>query len=87
MVLILVLTSLLAVSPAHNESHHLHHGAANQDCALCLFSHGQLDVADPAPWLAARELISADLFVPHLVSFISAPDYQLLPGRAPPSFS
>ncbi len=87
MVFLLVLTSLLAVSPAHAESHLLHHGTANQDCALCLFSHGQVDLTDPVAVLAARHPVLTDRFVPHTVSFVSAPDYQLLPGRAPPFFS
>jgi len=87
MALLLVVTSLLAVSPAHTESHLLHHGGASQDCALCLFSHGQVDFTDPVAALVIHAPVSTDCFVPHTVSFVSAPDYQFLPERAPPAFS
>lgn len=87
MALLLLLTSLLAVSPVHNQSHLPQQGGSGHDCALCLFSHGQVDLADLPPALAVRNPVSADCFIPHTVSFVSAPDYQLLPGRAPPFFS
>ena len=87
LVLLLLLTSLLAVSPVHDQSHLPQPGGSGHDCALCLFSHGQVDLAAPAPALAVRHPTSADCFVPHAVSFVSAPDFQFLPGRAPPFFS
>jgi hypothetical protein len=64
----------------------LHHDAdqADHECAVTLLAHGNCEIASDVP-----VLITPSSFVPERtqapVSPVLEVDYQLLPGRAPPS--
>lgn len=74
----------LASSPV---LHHLIHPDADNDhheCAITMFSHGQVDVTDGNPVVAApilAEPLSVDFFES---AVLVSCDYVHLPGRAPP---
>ena len=81
-----LLTTAMAACPALHE--YFHHGAGSPDhqCAVTLFTHGQLMTADTAPVLAVFVLLM--LFSVPLVKLaeFSSIDLRLGFGRAPPHF-
>ena len=59
---------------------------ANHECAVTLFSHGQVHLDDaPAPIFYAPQGLIAETIRPG-VEFVSV-DLLLLPSRGPPAFS
>ena len=74
----------LAVFPALHALVHPDAGDADHECAVTLFSHGQVDAstAAPAVFRAPASLIFSQS--PPKIIFVSA-DIRLLPSRGPPA--
>jgi hypothetical protein len=85
-VLLLVFGSFAAVGSLHHSSHHDHAAGAGA-CVICSLAHGQIDLPDSSPILAATlflplcGLLAATTGVPWSFEFL------LPPGRGPPVFS
>lgn len=76
----------LAVFPALHEMVHPDAGDADHECAVTLFSHGQVDApATVPPVFCPPATVTFSPASPKVV-FVSA-DIRLLPGRGPPSTS
>jgi hypothetical protein len=76
----------MAVSPALHALVHPDAADPDHECAVTLFSHGQVDVSSavvPVFHAPARLIFSQDL--PRII-FVSA-DIRLLPSRGPPASS
>jgi hypothetical protein len=79
-------TTAMAVSPALHKYFHHDAGSPDHQCAVTLFTHGQLMTEDTAPVLAIFVLLM--LFYVPLVKLaeFSSIDLRLGFGRAPPHF-
>jgi hypothetical protein len=83
---LLLVSSAMAVSPAHGQSHHADRGPASHQCVLCLMAHSQIIAAD-TPASPTRPIDRfADPAPQSELAIQTADDHRLLPGRAPPSF-
>ncbi len=81
-----LVTTAMAASPALHEYFHHDAGSPDHQCAVTLFTHGQLMTADTAPVLAVFAVLLL-FWVPLLASSeFSSADLRLGFGRAPPSF-
>jgi hypothetical protein len=73
----------LAVSPALHALVHPDCGDADHECAVTLFSHGQVDASSTvAPVFRAPVCLIFSQSLPEII-FVSA-DIRLLPSRGPP---
>jgi hypothetical protein len=83
MALILAL-SLLAACPTLHKSIHKDADNTSHECAVTLFSHGQVDATSAAApvFCAPAQLIFCQ--TPPRIIFVST-DIRLLPGRGPPA--
>jgi hypothetical protein len=79
-------TTAMAACPALHEYFHHDAGSPDHQCAVTLFTHGQLMTADTAPVLAVFVLLM--VFGVPLVKLaeFSSVDLRLGFGRAPPHF-
>lgn len=84
MLLIVLGLGFLASDAAAHKALHSHGTDAGDDCAICLFASGHVNLADApvsAPTIFSQEIA----VVPLLVSpVLSRSDALLPPGRAPP---
>jgi hypothetical protein len=85
-VLLLAFGGFAAVGSLHHAAHHDHAADAGA-CVICSLAHGQIDLPDNAP------IVAATLFFP-LCGLLAAGagvpwsfDFLLPPGRGPPGIS
>ena len=76
---------LLAVNPELHELLHPDAGLADHECVITLFSHGADDGAAQPVVVVAPLFRSEERQATPVVRLAAAPDYRLLPGRAPPA--
>jgi len=83
----LLLLGLLAVNGEFHEALHQTGKAASDNCVLCLFAKGQVDLPQSVPVVSAPVQPSSDL--PTLRESIALVDFTYLasPSRAPPAFA
>jgi hypothetical protein len=82
-VVLVLMLSMLVVSPAAHERLHNDAGQAEHGCAVTLFAHG----ATPAVTGVALAVVVWRLLMRAPVGcevFVQTPGFSLLPGRAPP---
>src|SRR5262245_43522049 len=87
LVLWMLLSSVLAASPALHEKFHDGAGDSSHQCAVTLIEQQQLVAAELHTLIVILDGPEAKPFVPVVISFVSHDDVPLLPGRAPPSLS
>jgi hypothetical protein len=84
MVLLVLFCGLLSSS---SRLHGILHPDANNEhhqCAITIFAHGQIDLTDASPVLAAPVFREFQNSAPLESAAPVSRDYLLLPGRAPP---
>jgi len=88
LVLLLLLSSVVAVSSAHRQSHHSDRAKPGDQCVFCLFAHGQVIAAEAQPALSRIAALFGGCQLPADQTPVLTSDYRLSPSRAPPvSFS
>src|SRR5207247_11147464 len=81
---LLLLSSVLAVSSAHRQSHDFGRATPGHPCAFCLFSHGQISLSDVSPPSVRGSAVVIGIVAPFHSAFPASMDYRLSPSRAPP---
>jgi hypothetical protein len=76
--------STLAVSVEHSTFHQSDEASGGHACGICLFAHGQVIGADPAPASTCNVAKWVGFLAPAEVRAPAAFDYRLAPSRAPP---
>jgi len=84
--LLLLSSSMLAVSSAHRQSHHSDRAKPGDQCVFCLFAHGQIIAAEAQPALSRNAALLAACPLTADQTPVLASDYRLSPSRAPPLF-
>src|SRR5439155_13708227 len=64
LVLLLLLSSAVAVSSAHRQSHHSDRAKPGDQCVLCLFAHGKVITAEAEPGLSRNATLLATARLP-----------------------
>jgi len=82
--LLLLWSSLLAVSSAHRHSHDFFRATPSHQCAFCLFTHGQISLSDVNPPSVRSRAVAIVLVAPIHPAIPASMDYRLSPSRAPP---
>jgi hypothetical protein len=82
-----IFLSLVGSSPALHKLIHSDAGAPDHNCAITLFSHGQIVTADSAPILAVVILLFGTVTLLAETFVISPADYRYSASRAPPVHS
>jgi len=86
--LLLLVSATLALSSVHRNSHQANRAGAGHPCVFCLFTNGQITVADVSPPLVHGCALPTGLVSLPRSASPAAADYRLPPSRAPPaSFS
>ena len=85
LVLLLLLSSAVAVSSAHRQSHHSDRAKPGDQCVFCLFAHGQVITAEAQPGLSRNAALLAACRLPADQTPVLTSDYRLSPSRAPPA--
>ena len=83
--LLLLLSSVVAVSSAHRQSHHSDRAKPGDQCVFCLFAHGQVIAAEAQPALSRNAALLAACPLPADQTPVLTSDYRLSPSRAPPA--
>jgi len=81
---LLLLSSALAVSSAHRQSHHSDRAKQGDQCVLCLFAHAHVIAAETQPVVSRIAAWFVDCPLPADQDAFSRSDYRLSPSRAPP---
>jgi hypothetical protein len=81
---LLLFSSVLAVGSAHRQSHDFGRAGPNHQCALCLFTHGQITLSDVSPPSVRGSAVLIGIVVPIHSAIPASMDYRLSPSRAPP---
>jgi hypothetical protein len=82
--LLLLFSSALAVSSAHQQSHDLGRATPSHQCAFCLFTHGQITLSDVSPPSVRGSAVLIGIVAPFHSAIPASMDYRLSPSRAPP---
>jgi len=83
--LLLLLSSVVAVSSAHRQSHHSDRAKPGDQCVFCLFAHGHVIAAEAQPALSRDAALLAACRLPADQAPVLTSDYRLSPSRAPPA--
>jgi len=84
LVLLLLFSSVLAVSSAHRQSHDFGRATPNHPCAFCLFTQGQITLSDVGPPSVRGSAVVSGIVAPFHSAIPASADYRLSPSRAPP---
>lgn len=87
MIFLVLLCGLLSSSPTLHEIIHPDAHDAHHECAITVFAHGQVDLTDGGPILAAPVFLEFQAAALVESAVLSSSDYLILPGRAPPVFA
>jgi hypothetical protein len=82
--LLLLFSSVLAVSSAHRRSHDFGRAAPSHQCVFCLFAHGQITLSDVSPPSVRGSAVVIGIVAPIHTAIPASMDYRLSPSRAPP---
>jgi hypothetical protein len=82
--LLLLVSSALAVSSAHRQSHDFGRATPSHQCAFCLFTHGQITSSDVSPPPVRGSAVVIGIVAPFHSAIPASMDYRLSPSRAPP---
>jgi len=81
---LLLLSSALAVSPAHRQSHQSDRSKETDECVFCLFAHSHVIAAESQPLLSLYATFFVACPSPEEQGAFPASDRRLSPSRAPP---
>jgi len=84
LVVLLLYSSVLAVSSAHWQSHDFGRASPGHQCVFCLFAHGQISVADVTPPSVRASAVLIGIVAPFHSAIPASVDHRLPPSRAPP---
>jgi hypothetical protein len=82
--LLLLFSSVLAVSSAHRRSHDFGRATPSHQCVFCLFTHGQITLSDVSPPSVSGSAVLIGIVAPIHSAIPASMDYRLSPSRAPP---
>jgi hypothetical protein len=82
---LVLLLSFAGASAALHKSIHPDAGAADHQCAITLFTKGQVDAANVAPVLALAVALFTVAVLLAETLFLPSADYRFSASRAPPS--
>jgi len=82
--LLLLVSSALAVSYAHQQSHDFGRATPSHQCAFCLFTQGQISLSDVSPPSVRGSAVVIGIVAPFHSAIPAPMDYRLSPSRAPP---
>ena len=82
--LLLLISSVLAVSSAHRQSHDFGRATPGHPCVFCLFTHGQITLSDVSPPSVRVSAVVIGIVAPFHSAIPTSIDYRLSPSRAPP---
>jgi len=82
--LVLLFSSVLAVSSAHRQSHDWGRPTPSHQCVFCLFTHGQITLADVSPPSVRGSAVVIGIVALFHSAIPASMDYRLSPSRAPP---
>jgi hypothetical protein len=84
LIALVLLLSFAGASPALHKSIHSDAGAPEHQCAIKLFSHGQVDAADSAPIAVVVAPQVGGVALLSETFTLSSADYRFSSSRAPP---
>ncbi len=86
LVLVLLLTVMMAASPSLHEYFHHDADRADHSCAVTLFTHGGVTMADVPTVLAIFVALLVGCLLPLISAEFASGDLRLGFSRGPPSF-